>query len=164
MKHPARSWSTIVTRSIAVAATVSVGLIVGADAFADGDAAGHVRSHASIALVVLGMTILVARRAEGSARSMAPAIGLWMLAAAQLVEAAGGAGFDAANETRNGIAWIHDLGLTLTAVGLCAAVLGIAVGLRDSLARRGVPPGIASSGGVMILGLGLFVVKTLIGV
>jgi hypothetical protein len=161
--HPARSWPRIVTRSIAIAAAVGVGLLVGADVFADGDAAGHVRYHASIALVVLAMAILPARRAEGSARAMAPAIGLWLFAAAQLVEAVGGAGFDAANETRNGIAWIHDLGLGLTALGLVAAVVGIAVGIRDALARRGVPRGIAFGGGAAVVGVGLFVVKTLIG-
>jgi hypothetical protein len=161
-EHHARSWSTIVTRSIAVAAAVGVGLLLGADVFADGDAAGHVRYHASIALVVLAMAILPARHAEGSARAMAPAIGLWLFA--QLVEAVGGAGFDAANETRNGIAWIHDLGLGLTGLGLVAAVVGIAVGIQGGLARRGVPRGIAFGGGAAILGVGLFVIKTLIGV
>lgn len=162
-EHPARSSSTIVTRSIALAAAVGVGLLIGADVFADGEAAGHVRYHALIALVVLAVAILPARRAEGSGRAIAPAIGLWLLAAAQLVEAVGGAGFDAANETRNGIAWIHDLGLGLTVLGLVAAVVGIAVGIRDALARRGVPRGIAFGGGAAILGLGLFVVKSLIG-
>jgi hypothetical protein len=162
-EHPARSWSTIVTRSIAAAAAVGVGLLIGADVFADGDAAGHVRYHALIALVVLAMAIVPARRAEGSARSVAPAIGLLLFAAAQLVEAVGGAGFDAANETRNGIGWIHDLGLGLTGLALVAAVFGIAVGIRDALARRGVPRGIATGAGTGILGLGLFVVKTLIG-
>jgi len=162
-EHPARSSSAIVTRSIALAAAVGVGLLVGADVFADGKAAGHVRYHALIALVVLVMAILPARRAESSGRAMAPAIGLWLFAAAQLVEAVGGAGFDAANETRNGLALIHDLGLGLTALGLVAAILGIAVGIQDALAHRGVPRGIALGGGAAILGLGLFVVKTLIG-
>ena len=163
-EHPSRSWSTIVTRSIAAAAAVGVGLIVGADVFADGDAAGHVRYHASIALVVLAIAILPARRAEGSARAMAPPIGLWLFAFAQLVEAVGGAGFDAANDTRNGIAWIHDLGLGLTGLGLVAAVVGIAIGIQGALARRGVQRGIAFGGGAAVLGVGLFVVKTLIGI
>jgi hypothetical protein len=163
MERAAGSWSTFVTRAIAIAAVAGVGLLVGADVIADGEAAGHVRLHAASALIVIALAMLLARRADGSARSMAPAVGLWLFAAAQLVEAVGGAGFDAANANRNSLAVIHDLGMALTVPGLVAAVVGIAIGIHDALARRGVSRGVALGGGVAILGLGLFAVKTLIG-
>ena len=162
-ESPAPSPSAIVTRGTAVAAAVGVVLFVGADMIAKGQAAGHVRYHAVIALVVLGIALVPARRAGDSWRAMAPSIGLWVLAFAQIVEAVGGAGFDAANETRNGLAVIHDLGIGLTALGLVAVILGIAVGIWDALARRGIPRRIAVGGGVAILALGAFAVKMLIG-
>ena len=162
-EHPAPSPSAIVTRGTAVAAAVGLGLLVGADVIAKGQAAGHVRYHALTALVVLAIALVPARRAGDSWRTMAPSIGLWLLAFAQLVEAVGGAGFDAANETRNGLAVIHDLGIGLTSFGLVAAILGIAVGIWDGLIGRGIPRGIAVGGGVAILVLGAFAVKMLIG-
>ena len=162
-EHPAPSPSAILTRGIAVAAAVGVALLVGADVIAKGQAAGHVRYHALIALVVLAIAAVLARRQGDSWRPMAPSIGLGFLAFAQLVEAVGGAGFDAANETRNGLAVIHDLGIGLTGLGLVAMILGIAVGIWDALARRGIPSRIAVGGGVAILVLGGFAVKMLIG-
>jgi len=162
-ENRARSWSTAVTWAIAIAATVGVGLLVGADVIADGSAAGHVRYHALIALVVLAVAVLPARRSDGSARGVAPALGLWLLATAQLVEAVGGAGYDAANASRNSLAVFHDVGLGLTGIGLVAAVIGISIGVRDALARRGVQSGIALGGGVAFLALGLVAIKTLIG-
>lgn len=162
-EHRARSWSTITTWAIAVAATFGVALLVGADVIADGSAAGHVRYHALTALAVLAIAVLPARRSDGSARGAAPAIGLWLLAAAQLIEAMGGAGYDAANATRNDLAVIHDLGMALTLFGLIAAVVGMAIGVRDALARRGVQSGLALGGGVAVLALGLVAIKTLIG-
>jgi hypothetical protein len=162
-EHPAPSPSAIVTRWTAVAAVVGVGLLVGADVIANGQAAGHVRYHALIALVVLAIAVVSARRAGDSWRAFAPSIGLWLLAFAQLVEAVGGAGFDADNETRNGLAVIHDLGIGLTSLGLVAVILGIAVGIWDALARRGIPRGIAVGGGMAVLVLGAFAVKMLIG-
>jgi hypothetical protein len=162
-EHRARSWSTIATRGIAIAAAAAVGLLVVADVIADGSAAGHVRFHALTALVVLAIAVLPARLSDGSARGTAPAVGLWLLAAAQLVESVGGAGFDAANATRNGLAVIHDLGMGLTAFGMVAAVVGIAIGVRDALARRGVQSGFALGGAVAFLALGLVAIKTLIG-
>jgi hypothetical protein len=162
-EHLAPSPSAIVTRGTAVAAAVGIALLVSADVIAKGQAAGHVRYHALIAMVVLGIAIVPARRAVDSWRAMTPSIGLWLLTVAQLVEAVGGAGFDAANETRNGLAVIHDLGIGLTSFGLVAAILGIAVGIWDALARRGIPRGIAVGGGVAILVLGAFAIKMLIG-
>lgn len=162
-EYRARSWSTIVTWAIAIAATVGVGLLVGADVIADGDAASHVRYHALIALVVLAIAVPLARRSGGSPRGAAPAVGLWIFTAAQLVEAVGGAGYDAANATRNDLAVIHDFGIGLSALGLVAAVFGIAIGIMDALARRGVQSGIALGGGVAFLALGLVVIRTLIG-
>jgi hypothetical protein len=162
-EYQARSWSTIVTWAIAIAATVGIGLLVGADVIADGVAASHVRYHALIALAVLATAVLPARRSDGSARGAAPALGLWLLAAAQVVEGVGGAGYDAANATRNGLAVIHDLGLGLTGLGLVAAVFGTAIGVRDALARRGVNGGIALGSGVAFLTVGLVAIKTLTG-
>jgi hypothetical protein len=149
--------------AMAIAVMIAIGLLVGADVFADGDAAGHVRYHALSALVVLAIAVLAARRAGVGGRAAAPAIGLWVFAAAQLVEAVGGAGFNADNETRNELAVIHDLGLGVSAIGLVAAVLGISIGIGDALANRGASRGITVGGGAVILGLGLFAVKTLIG-
>jgi hypothetical protein len=162
-EHPAPSPSAIVARGTAVAAAVGIALLVGADVIAKGQAAGHVRYHAVVALVVLAISVVLARRAGDSWRPMGPSMGLGLLAFAQLVEAVGGAGFDAANETRNGLAVIHDLGIGLTSLGIVAAILGIAVGIWDALARRGIPRGIAVGGGVAILVLGAFAVKMLIG-
>jgi hypothetical protein len=162
-EHLAPSPSAIVTRGTAVAAAVGIALLVSADVIAKGQAAGHVRYHALIAMVVLGIAIVPARRAVDSWRAMTPSIGLWLLTVAQLVEAVGGAGCDAANETRNGLGVIQDLGIGLTSFGLVAAILGIAVGIWDALARRGIPRGIAVGGGVAILVLGAFAIKMLIG-
>jgi hypothetical protein len=150
-------------RAIAIAAVLGTGILAGADAIAGGDAAGHVRYHAMVGLAALAVAVLPAWRARGSRRAAAPAIGLLLLAAAQLVEAVGGAGFDADNATRNDLAAIHDLGLGLTEIGLVAAVLGIAIGIRDMLAGRGVPNGIALGASVGFGGVGLLMVKTLIG-
>jgi hypothetical protein len=161
--QPAQRSSTVVMRAIAIGAVVGIGLLIGAGVIAEGDAAGHVRYHALSALVVLAIAALIARRAAGSGPAMAPAIGLWVFAAAQLVESVGGAGFDAANEQRNSLAVIHDLGMVLTLVGLIAAVVGIALGGWQALDRRRVPRTFAVGGGAAILGVGLLVVKTLVG-
>jgi hypothetical protein len=162
-EHQERPPSTIVMWAIAISAVVGVALLVGADVIADGAAAGHVRSHALSAVVVLAVAALIARRAAGSRPAVAPAIGLWLFAAAQLVEGVGGAGFVAANQTRNSLAVIHDLGIALTSVGLVAAVVGIAIGGWQALAHRRVPPIVAVGGSAAILGAGLFLVKTLVG-
>lgn len=150
-------------RLIAITAGLGAGLLAGAAAIAGGDAVGHVRYHALVGLATLAVAVLPAWRAHGSRRAAAPAIGLWLLAVAQLVEALGGAGFERDNATRTDLAVIHDFGLGLTVFGLVAAVLGIAIGIRDVLAGRGVPDGIALGASIAFGGLGLLTVKTLIG-
>jgi hypothetical protein len=53
--------------------------------------------------------------------------------------------------------------MVLTLVGLIAAVVGIAIGGWQALDRRRVPRTFAVGGGAAILGVGLLVVKTLVG-
>ena len=159
-------------RSSVVARTVLVGLLIAllqlavAPVFAAGEAAGHVRIHASVALVVLVLGGLIVLRwpAAGFA-SRAPALGLLAFGAAQLVESVGAYGFDAMNDARiNVFAIAHDAGADLSAPGLILAVLGVAIGLLTAANRlpgRARPIGLALTAGATAGGFVL--VKTMIG-
>jgi hypothetical protein len=104
---------TILLIALAAATAMASVLVLGADVIAAGEAAGHVRYHAIVAIVVAGLGSALAWRGARTDQLSAPAIGLLALAIAQLVEGVGGAGFDARNETRNGLAVVDDQGLVL---------------------------------------------------
>ena len=155
--------SKIVLRVLGAAVIAAVALLIGADVIARGGAAGHVRLHALVALVVAAPAVALAWRGAPAGFTSAPALGLLTLTLAQLVEGVGGAGFDANNDTRNGLAVIHDLGLALTPIGLLAAVTGIAIGVWAGARRRFRAPVAVLVVGAIVL-IGLLGIKTLIGI
>ena len=141
----------------------SLALTLGADVIAKGEAAGHVRFHALSVLVVAGVGAGLAWRGVRGAWISAPALGLLALVIAQLVEAVGGAGFDAHNDARNGLAVVHDLGLALTPIGLAAAVAGIAIGVWTGARKQFSTPAAVAIAAAAVVG-GLLGIKILIGI
>ena len=156
----------IVLTLIGLAAGVALLQLPLAALFAAGEATGHARFHALFALGVLAVGAgLVVRWPTAGAVSRVPAIGLATLGVAQIVESFGAYGYDAANEARiNGFAAVHDLGLALSALGLVAAGLGVAIGAVVAASRlTGAARAIGVVGAVAIGAAGLLFVKTMMG-
>jgi hypothetical protein len=155
-----------IARLVLAGMAIAVLQLAASGAFASSAATGHARFHALFALGVLVVAgaILVRWPAAGLA-SRAPALGLVVLAAAQLLESFGAYGFGADNETRqNDMVILHDVGLAATALGLVAAVSGIALGVGVGSRRlRGSRRWVGTGAAVVAFGGGLLAVKTLIG-
>ena len=149
---------------------IGIGLVLGlaqlplAGILGQGDSVGHARFHALFALgaLVVGGGI-VARWPSAGWASRAPALGLLLLAIAQLVESVGVYGYNA-DETRNVIARLHDLGVDLSLPGLLAAGLGLPVGVAVAASRLHGARRWVGMAGTAVVGVGgLLVVKTMIG-
>lgn len=62
--------SAIVLWALAASAVIGTALVVGADFFTHSEAAGHVRLHALVALVLTGVALALGRRAARTGRTM----------------------------------------------------------------------------------------------
>ena len=129
-------------------------------------AGGHAAMHALMALVALLPALGIAWRwPAGGLATRAPVLGLVALATAQFVESIGAFGYGPDNDGRvNGIVVLHDLGSGLTALGLVAAVVGIAVGIGAVASRRQGRLRLAMLGAAAAVGvMGTVFIKTMIG-
>lgn len=124
--------SSISARVVALGISLALAQLVVAAVVADGGATGHAWYHILFfALPALAVAALIVVRwpTAGSATHF-PVFGLLALATAQFIESVGAMGFDSTNEARVGdIVVLHDLGLGLTAIGMVAAVVGLAAGV-----------------------------------
>lgn len=128
----------LVLQSSVTARVVALGIVLAliqlpvAELVADGGATGHAWFHVlffALPALAVAAGIMVLWPNAGLA-SRIPAVGLLALAAAQLIESVGAMGFDADNDARvRGIVVLHDLGLGLSAIGMLAAAIGLALGL-----------------------------------
>jgi len=152
-------WLVVATAAIALL-LLGLAQVIGA-----GEAAGHATFHALSALPLLTIAgLLLGRWPEAGLAVRGPASGLGAMAIALLVESIGAYGFEADNETRNGLAVVHDLGLTLTAIGLPAAIIGVGLGLGAlSMRGHGFARGAGVVGTVTFVAVGLLFVKTMTG-
>ncbi len=165
-RSPARPLTgSVLTTSIAVLVAGATILLIAANMFADGGAADHLRVHAVMALVLLAVAGLIAWRwPSAGIPTVAPAVGLVLFGGAQLLEAVGAAGFAADNDTRrSSLAELHDVGLAVSPIGMVAAVVGVGIGVGVALWRRGVPRWVAFAAMTALIGPGLVVIKTLVG-
>jgi hypothetical protein len=148
--------------AVAAVALVQLGLaqVIGA-----GESAGHATYHALTALMLLAIAgLILVRWPDAGLTVRAPALGFALLATSQLVESFGAYGFEADNDTRNGFAVVHDLGLGLTPLGLLAAVIGVGLGLGAlSMRRRGLARGAGLVATVVVVVAALLGVKMTIG-
>lgn len=129
-------------------------------------AVGHAQYHAILALVVLTPALVIAlRRGERpTIASTAPIIGLAALALTQLVESVGGLGYGPDNDVRvNGLVAFHDLGLSITPIGMVAALLGVTAGIGMLVGRRSGRPALAAGVAVLVVVGGGFGVMKLLG-
>jgi hypothetical protein len=152
-------WVIVATAAVALA-QLGLAQVIGA-----GEAAGHATLHgiSALAALVIAGAILGRWRDAGLA-VRAPAFGLAALAISQLVESFGAYGFEADNDTRNGLAVVHDLGLALTPFGLMAAVIGVGLGLGAlSMRHGGVARGAGLAATAGVVAASLFGVKMMIG-
>lgn len=121
----------------------------------------HPRFHAGSAMLLLGVAWLAVVRGPATvARRSVAGAGL-LLAVAFLVESVGGFGFDL--HGRNDLAIVHDLGLGATALGLLGAAILLSIAAGASVASRSsarLLPILATVASGLI---GLFLVKTLVG-
>ena len=148
--------------AVAAVALVQLGIarLIGA-----GESAGHATLHALTALPLLAIGgLILVRWPDAGLTVRAPALGFAALATSQLVESFGAYGFEADNDTRNGFAVVHDLGLALTPLGLLAAVIGVGLGLGAlSMRRRGLARGAGLAATVGVVAASLLGMKVLIG-
>lgn len=151
--------------AIAGLAVVGVGLFVGAGWLGDPSAADHCRFHAISAFVsALVATAISVRWSRTGIGAWAPTLGFALYAAAQIVESVGALGYDTIRETRGDLALAHDVGLSLTLLGMLAIVAGLAVALAVASARqRGAARVVVGVAAVVVLGAGLLFVKVMIG-
>jgi len=122
---------------------------------------GHPRYHAVSAIVLLGVAWLAVVRGPSTMARRSVAAASVLLAVAFVVEAVGGFGFDL--HGRNDLAIVHDLGLGATALSLLGAAILLAIGAGASVVSRSssrLLPILATVGSGLI---GLFLVKTLVG-
>lgn len=124
--------SSLTAQVVAVAIGLALIQLPVAAVVAEGEATGHAWFHVlffALPALAVAAGIVVLWPNAGLA-SRIPAFGLLALAAAQLIESVGAMGFDADNDARvSGIVVLHDLGLGLSAIGMFAAAIGLAVGL-----------------------------------
>jgi hypothetical protein len=152
-------------RLVAAALLTTIGLLAASVLVGAGSAAGHAQFHAILALAaLLPAGILVARTDHPTVASRAPAIGLWLLAATQLIEGLGALGYGADGYTRaNGLVALHDLGLGLAPIGLIGAAVGVAAGIGALVGRRTGRPRVAAAVTVLAGLVGLVGVAKMIG-
>lgn len=121
----------------------------------------HSQFHAGSAILLLGVAWLAVVRGPATIARRSVAAACVLLAVAFLVEAVGGFGFDL--HGRNDLAIVHDLGLGATALSLLGAAILLAVAAGASVASRSsarlLPILATAAAGVV----GLFLVKTLVG-
>lgn len=166
LRSPIRGMTrTAVLPSIAVLAATAAILLIAGNVLADGGAAGHLRLHAVMAIVLLAVAgVLAWRWPTSGIATLAPAIGLALLAGAQLLEAVGAAGFAADNDTRrSSLAALHDAGLSVSPIGMVATVVGVGIGVGVTLGRRGVARWIAFAAALALIGPGLLAIRTMVG-
>ena len=121
----------------------------------------HSQFHAGSAMFLLGVAWLAVVRGPATVARRSVAASCVLLAVAFLVEAVGGFGFDL--HGRNDLAIVHDLGLGATALALLGTAILLAIAAGASVASRSsarLLPILATVGSSVI---GLFLVKTLVG-
>ncbi len=121
----------------------------------------HSQFHAGSAILLLGVAWLAVVRGPATVARRSVAAASVLLAVAFLVEAVGGFGFDL--HGRNDLAIVHDLGLGATALALLGTAILLAIAAGASVASRSsarLLPILATVGSGVI---GLFLVKTLVG-
>jgi hypothetical protein len=150
---------------VALGLAAAVGLLLASLFLAAGSAAGHAQLHAITGLAALVPAgTLVARVDRPTMASRAPAIGLWLLAATQMIEGLGALGYGADGYTRaNGLVALHDLGLGLAPIGLVGAAVGVAAGIGTLVGRRSNRPRVAAGVTVLAALVALVVVAKMIG-
>lgn len=144
----------------------SIVVVVTGATVGEGSGGGHASLHAltSGVLFGLGLVILV-RRPRPTLASRAPVVGIVALGSGTLVEGIGAFGF--VGDARTDLAFVHDLGLGLSGLGMVAFVIGGAIGLHG-LARQvlpGDPLGrtVATAIGLLALVGGFVIFATLAG-
>jgi hypothetical protein len=155
----------IVRGAIVLAALGVVGLLGASVVVPAGQASGHAQFHALFALVALGIAgVLVTPPRGTTLASLAPSMGLLVLALAQVVEGVGAFGYGPDGNSRaNGLVALHDLGFLLMPVGLMAVAVGVAVGIGAIVARRSGRPKLAVTAGAVVTLGALVAVAKLIG-
>jgi len=143
----------------------AIGLLTASVLVGAGGAAGHAQFHAILALTALiPAGVLMARADRPTLASRGPAIGLWFLAATQLVEGVGALGYGADGYSRaNGLVALHDLGLGLAPIGLVGAAVGVAAGIGSLVGRRSHRPRVAVGVTVLAALVALVGVAKMIG-
>lgn len=135
---------SVVWPLVAVGLVAAAALLFGSSLIASGRDTGHAQFHALSALMALvPAALLVARARRPTLAALGPAIGLWLLAATQLVEGVGALGYGADGSRVNGLVALHDLGLAITPIGLIGAALGVAAGIGALVGRRSGRPRLA---------------------
>jgi len=159
--------SSITARIVAIGFVLALTQLLVAEVVAEGGATGHAWFHVLFfALPALaGAAGIMVLWPNAGLASRIPVIGLLALAAAQLIESVGAMGFDADNDARvRGIVVLHDLGLGLSAIGMIAAILGLAVGIGIASWRlRGRRAWLGLAATLVGLAGGLVLVLTLTG-
>ena len=122
---------------------------------------GHPRYHAMSAIVLLGVAWVAVVRGSATIARRSVAAACVLLATAFLVEAVGGFGFDL--HGRNQLAVVHDLGLGATSISLLGAAVLLAIAAGASVSSRSSSRLLPILAAVAAGAIGLFVVKTLVG-
>lgn len=122
---------------------------------------GHPQYHAGSAMLLLGVAWLAVVRGPATIARRSVAAACVLLAVSFLVEAVGGFGFDL--HGRNQLAIVHDIGLGTTAISLLGAAILLAFAAGASVASRSSARSLPILAAVASGVVGLFLVKTLVG-
>lgn len=149
---------------VTAALVIAIGLL-GAGMLVGAGGGDHAKFHAFLAFFALMPAgILAAQAARRTMAAWAPAVGLWLLAATQLVEGVGALGYGADGYSRaNGLVALHDLGLGLAPIGLIGAAVGVAAGIGALVGRRTGRPRVAAGVTVLAALVALVGVAKMIG-
>ena len=144
---------------------VAIAVFAGAGIFAESLATGHAQLHAATAVGVLLVAGAIIRiRPSPGLASRALVVGLVLVAGAQLLESFGAFGYAADNDTRvNGLALLHDLGLTAGPIALLAMVVATAIAVGGSVPRLGGGRVVSGLVALAIVIAGVLGVRTLVG-
>ncbi len=148
----------LVIAGVAIApALFAMSFVVGANL----EDPGHPQFNAASAVLLLGVAWLAAVRGPATIARRSVAAACILLAVAFLVEAIGGFGFDL--HGRNQLAIAHDLGLGATALSLLGAAILLAIAAGSSVASRSSARWLSILATLGSGAIGLFLVKTLVG-
>jgi hypothetical protein len=154
-------------RGLLVVAAGFVAMWLASFLVAPGAAGDHARFHGLLggAATAVALALALALRARPVAMARgAPIVGLGLFAITQLVEAFGAFGYGPDGNSRvNEMVVLHDLGVSISPVGLIGAIGGSSAGLTAAVAARSSRRGATAVAGAATIAVALILVAKMVG-